>query len=205
MTALAIILARATDTASTLHFNFSNPATALLTNSPLIAEGNPLVLITGKGARTLVLTNIVSVLVLLILPLWVYWRYPIRRCSQSPGNLREFISLQLYRRLLSKPEFIRALCLRLPKDWIQTARLLGFTVCWAIVGGSFMAAFNWWALFGWNWNSYLRFHDRLLLWNYPVLEPAAALIFATIAGFAFFKTDHADYRMSQAATRDIEK
>lgn len=192
---MAIIVARVSDTATTLHFNFSNTASALSLNSPLRNEGNPILSFTGNGARTLVLTNILAVLVLLFVPLWLYWRYPLRTFSATPCNLREFISLQFYKRVLPKREFIHAMCFKLPKDWVQTGRLLGFVVCWAVVGGSFMAAFNWWALWGWNWRAYEQFRDRLLVCNYPVLEPLAALIFGFIAGYVFFKTEFADYKI----------
>jgi hypothetical protein len=194
VTALAIILARTADTGTTLHFNFSSSATALLLNSPLRLEGNPILFVTGKGARTLVLTNLIAILGLGFLPLWVYWRYPVRRFSAVPANLREFISLQLFKCVLSKAEFFRTVCLTPPKDWVQSTRLIGFVICWGAIGGSLMAAFNWWAIVGWNWNAYAKFHDRLLLWNYPLLEPLVGVLCGGIAGYIFFKTEFADYK-----------
>lgn len=201
VTALAVILGRVSDTGSTLHFNFSDTASALSLNSPLSNEGSPIISITGNGARTLVLTNILAVLVLLFLPLWLYWRYPVQTCSATPANLREFISLQFYKRILPKREFFRAFWFKLPKDWLQTGRLFGFVVCWSAVGGSFMATFNWWALWGWNWRAYEEFRDRLLVWGYPVLEPLAALVFGLIAGYIFFKTEFADYKSQNDTVR----
>jgi hypothetical protein len=202
VTALALILARIADTGTTLHFNYSNSATALLLNSPLRLEGNPMLSVTGNGARTLVLTNLIAVLVLGFLPLWVYWRYPVPRFSTVPANLHEFISLQLFKRSLSKAELFRALCFSLPRNWVQSARLGGFVICWGVVGGSLMAAFNWWVIVGWNWNAYAKFHDQLVLWNYPLLEPLVGVLSAGIAGRVFFRTEFADYKDRNDATGD---
>lgn len=199
LTALAIILARISDTATTLHFNFPNSANALYQNSSLGDEGNPILHVTGNGARTLVLVNILAVFVLLFLPLWFYWRYPVRRTHELPHNLQEFISLQFFKRIMSKKEFSHAVRFKFPKDWLQVFRLFAFMACWAVVGSSLMAAFNWWAIVGWNWTAYESFRDRLFLWNYPVLEPLVALISAFVAAGVFFKTEFADYKRSTPA------
>ncbi len=186
VTLLAVVIARASDIASTLHFNPS-----------LSREANPLVRLVGvqTGGRVgvMVLSNVVFVILAVVWPLWFYWRYPAAALPLQPKNVREFASLQLFNRILPHGEFLRFCFLGVPfpKNRMQLARCFGFVISWTIVFGSFLAAFSWWARHAWHWHAYERYRASFAIGNYPVMELLPCFPVAFLAAVVFFRMEYA--------------
>lgn len=180
MTFCILSAARASDIATTLHFN-----------PTLSHEANPFVSVWGTHVRGLMWSNFLGILILQYLPLWIYWRYSSRRLCPFPLNIREFASLQLFRRILSKQEFLRAsfLGVPMPKDLLQAVRLWGVAGSWTLAAGSCLAVFNWWAVWGWHWSEYGKFRATVSVGGYPMLELLCMVPIYYVAAWVYFRSE----------------
>jgi len=187
-----VTVARASDLATTFHFN-----------PTLSREVNPFVALVGGSTTSLLLSNLFGLVLLLYIPLLLYWRVPLRRLDVVPATVRDFASLLLYGRVLARGQFLRACLLGspLPKHWIQVLRLWGFAGCWTVAFGSFLAAFSWWAVSGWQWTWYQAFRSYLAPGNYPVVELLACIPVGYLAAVAFFRTEFSEFK-SQTPSRE---
>ena len=185
ITLFAVIAARASDIATTFHFNPS-----------LSHEANPIVARFGADAPTFVLTNALAVLVFILVPLYFYWRFPTAPLQSTPASLREFICLQLYGRILGPGEFYRAILMGVPfpKNWVQLFRFAGIALSWTVVFGSFLAVFSWWAIWGWRWHGYQHFRAAFAVGGYPTLDLFLCLGFLYLASFIYFRREFASFR-----------
>ena len=185
ITFFAVTAARASDLLTTFHFNPS-----------LSHEANPIVPRFGADASTLLLTNLLGVIIFLLVPLFIYWRFPAAPLQSIPTNLREFACLQLYGRILSPSELCRAVFLfvPLPKNGLQALRFMGFALSWTVVFGSFLAVFSWWAIWGWHWHSYQQFFGTFAIANYPVMLALLCLVFFFVASVGYFRMEFSAFR-----------
>ncbi|MCW3061760.1 MAG: signal peptide protein [Capsulimonas sp.] len=185
ITLFAVTVARASDIATTFHFNPS-----------LSQEANPIVAQFGAGASTMVLTNVVGVFVFLFVPLFFYWRFPSTPLQSIPANVREFICLQLYGRLLLTREFFRAILLGvpLPKNWLQILRFLGIALPWTMVFGSFLEVFAWWASCSWHWRGYGQFRAVFAIGGYPTVDLILCVAFFFMVSFQYFRGEFSSFR-----------
>lgn len=187
---LMISAARASDMVSTFHFNPS-----------LSSEANPLVAWWGVGAPSLVLINISTVVALLLIPLFLYWRFSPAPLATKPATPRDFICQQIYGRSLSTPEFHRAMFMAwpLPKNWLQAARWFGFVITGTIAVASFHAAFSWWAAHEWNlqWYNHLRY--RTAIGGYPSLEIISAMMAGIVIAKHYCRMEFESFKRQSAA------
>ena len=190
ITLLAVTAARASDLATTFHFNPS-----------LSHEANPIVARFGADAPVLLLTNALAVTLFVLAPLFCYWRFPAAPLSSRPASLRAFISLQLYGRDLGPDEFRRAalLGIPLPRNGVQLLRLMGIALSWTVVFGSFLAVFAWWATWEWHWQAYQRVRGFLAVGGYPILELVLCMAFFYLAAVLHFRIEFASHRQALRA------
>jgi hypothetical protein len=136
------------------------------------------------------------VLLFLLVPLFCYWRFPATPLQSTPANLREFICLQLYGRLLGSGEFFRAILLGVPfpRSWVQLLRLMGIALSWTVVFGSFLAVFEWWAIWAWHWHGYQHFRAAFAVGGYPIMELFLCVAFYYLASFIYFRSEFASLR-----------
>jgi len=190
---LMISAARASDIASTFHFNPS-----------LSSEANPLVAWWGASAPTLVLVNIGTVVAFLLIPLFLYWRYAPAPLATKPATAREFICQQLYGRTLSTPEFHRAMFMAwpLPKNWLQAVRWFGFVITGTMAFASFHAAFSWWAAHEWDlqWYNHLRY--RTAIGGYPSLEIISAMTAGIFIAKHYCRMEFESFKRQSATEAD---
>ena len=191
ITLFAVTIARAADLATTFHFNPS-----------LSHEANPIVSVFEADASTLLLTNILGVIVFLFVPLFFYWRFPAAPMQATPANLREFICLQLYGRLLGRGEFCRAILLLwpFPKNRRQFLRFVGIALSWALVFCSFFAVFSWWAMWAWHWHGYQHFRAAFVVLGYPVMEVVFAMVFFYLASYWHFRREFLSFPNGRSAS-----
>jgi len=184
-TLFAVTAARASDLATTFHFDPS-----------LSREVNPIVAQLGGDAKALLLSNMIGVAVFLFIPLFWFWRCRSKRLTVSPTSLRDFASLLFYDRILPKWQLWSASLLGwpLPKDWSQVVRLWGFAGCWTVVFGGFLATFSWWAVSEWHWAWYQALRSALAPGNYPVIELLACIPTFYVAAIVFVRTEYAEFR-----------
>jgi len=192
VTLLTISAARAADIGSTLHFNPS-----------LSKEANPIVAVFGAGLPTLMILNFVFVTLFLLIPLFLYWRYPAATLpGQSPVNAREFISLQLYGRVLPAASFLRGIVLGFPfpRNRLQALRAIGFVLTWMVAFASFHAAFSWWAINAWKWHGYQQFRAGYSFNGYPLLEVTLAYAFGVVAAIRYARMEFATFLRQQQSS-----
>ncbi|QJE94519.1 hypothetical protein [Luteolibacter luteus] len=185
ITLLMISAARASDLATTFHFNHD-----------LSREANPMVTVFGADAETLLLGNILGVMILVFIPLFAYWRFSATPLSPPlPETRREFVSRQLYGRSLSKREYLSAVFLGIPrpKNLLQVLRYMGIAVTWALIAASFHATFTWWALDSWAWQDYREFRGLFRVAGYPILELLSGLTAAFLASRWYWNREFASY------------
>jgi hypothetical protein len=183
VTLFAVTAARASDLAVTFHYNPS-----------LSREANPIVSYFGAGAHAMLVADIVLVIVILFVPLFVYWRGSPKRFRAKPESMWDFAALYLYERAMSRGQLLRAIvfCWPLPKDWLQVLRLWGLAGSWAVVVGSFAAVFSWWALWGLKWSAYRVVYATFSISHYPLIVPIVALVGGAFGAVTFFRLEYAE-------------
>lgn len=185
VTFLTISAARAADIGSTLHFNPS-----------LSKEANPIVSVFGADLTTLLTFNFGTVILFLLLPLFLYWRFPAAALpGQAPANAREFMSLQLYGRVLPAASFLRGVVLGFPfpKNKLQALRAIGFVLTWTVAFASFHAAFTWWAINAWELRGYQQFRAGYTFNGYPLLEVTLACAFGVVVAIRYARMEFTSY------------
>lgn len=185
VTLLMISVARASDLATTFHFNHD-----------LSREANPMVTVFGADAETLLLGNVLGLIVLVLVPLFAYWRFSAASLpSPVPATRREFISRQLYGRSLTPREFFSAMVLGSPRptNLLQVVRYFGIVATWALIASSFHAVLTWWALNAWEWHGYRAFRGMFVIAGYPVIEVVSGLIVAVLASRWYWRREFVSY------------
>lgn len=181
-TFLAVTATRAADLLTTYRFTPS-----------LGQEANPVVAWFGAGRSVFLLTNFLGVGLFLLLPLFLYWRFPPAPVTPAPVTLREFITLQIYGRPLPLGEFLRAILIGipLPRNWLQFLRMMGVVMSWTIAFGSGLAVLSWWATRQWHWQGYMEFRARFSLAGYPVMELLACIPVFYFVSWLYFRGERA--------------
>lgn len=182
LTLCAVTAARAADIVTTLHFSPS-----------LAQEANPIVAHFGAGQAVLLGSNLLVVGLFVLLPLFFYWRFPPAPLEPRPDGLRDFVSLQLYDRVLSPREFLFAMVLGVPfpRNRLQVVRCLGFALSWTVVFCSAFAVLSWWATRGWHWEAYQKFRTTIgTVASYPVMEVAASIPVFFLLVWLHFRAEH---------------
>ena len=180
-TLLALVMARAADVGTTFHFD-----------PTLDNEANPAARLGAEGVTFLGL-NVVLVIVTCILPLAYYWRGPSKTLQHASADPWQFASLCFYNRIMPRRRLLKAALLGwpLPRDWRQLLRLCGLVIPWAVIAGSCVATFSWWAIHEWEWTAYERFRAATRVGGYPSLSVAAALLASIVATIAFVRIEFA--------------
>jgi hypothetical protein len=193
VTFFAVSAARAADIATTFHFN-----------PTLSHEANPIVACFGAGASTLLLTNLLATFLFLFVPLYCFWRFPAAPMPSTPANLREFVCLQLYGRVLPHGEFCCAIFLGmpLPKKWLQLLRFCGVALSWTIVFGSCLAVFSWWALWEWRWQGFNRIWAASCIGGYPTIIFFPIGVFYYAAAYMYFRREFALFKNGRSSLTD---
>jgi len=188
---LSVIAARWADLATTLHFN-----------PTLSREANPFVSVFGLDTTQLIVTNVIGILAFVLAPLLAYVRYAPASMEQTPQTLAEYISIQLYRCNLEKKRLYHAIFLGwpLPKDWLQTTRLFGFTVSWTVVFASLVATFGWWATNQCGMEWYQAYRSLFSIRGYPVIEFIPIIVCIYIAGYLYFRMEFREYELNLSST-----
>lgn len=187
VTFFSVMTARAADVATTFHF------------SPTLAnEGNPIVRLLGAGWTGLMLSNVAAVLVFLLVPLLLYWKWPPKRLADPPASVWDYASLCLYSKPMGRARLLAAMFLGwpLPRDRRQMVRFFGFTMSWAVVAGSWAAVLAWWAQCAWDWQAFNRLRAAVTLGSLPLLEISVSLLAALVATVVHFRLEHHEARQA---------
>jgi hypothetical protein len=184
----SVAAARAADIATTLHFS-----------PDLSREANPLSSVLGFDAPLLIASNVILVLLLMI-PLHVYVFYGPAKLDETARTLNDYISLQLYRERLERTHLLRRLFLGwpLPRNWLQTTRVVGFALSWAIIFASLQAVFAWWATFRWGMEWYRQYRASINIRDYPVIELIPVIVVLYVMGYIFFRREFNTKNLSKA-------
>ncbi len=184
VTFFSVTAARAADIATTLHLN-----------PDLSREANPLVSVLGFDAGQLVVANSIAVLVFGICPLLIYVVFGPARFDGQVDSIPQYISIQLFRSKLSRSQFLRGVFLGcpLPKNWLQTTRMIGFAYSWTLVFGSLQATFAWWATHHWGMEWYRQYRGIINFHNYPVIELISLVPVFYILCYLFFRHEFNGY------------
>jgi len=180
VTFFSVAAARVADIATTLHFN-----------PDLSREANPLSTVLGFDASLLIASNVIGVLLFVTIPLLVYVFYGPAKIDETACTLNDYISLQLYRDKLARTHLLRGLFLGwpFPRNWLQTTRVIGFALSWAVVFGSLQAAFAWWATNQWGMDWYKQYRASINFHGYPVLEIIPVLLVFYSMGYVHFRRE----------------
>lgn len=183
VTFFSVTAARVADIATTLHFNPS-----------LSREANPLSSVLGFDAAQLVTANLIGMVVLLLTPLLLYVVRGPARLEEQVESLTQYISLQLFRSKLPRNRVLCGVFLGwpLPKNWLQAARVLGFTLSWTVVFASLQATFAWWATNQWGMDWYRQYRGTINFHGYPVIEFIPVLLVFYSMGYLYFRKEFRD-------------
>lgn len=189
VTFFSVAAARAADLATTLHFN-----------PDLSREANPLSSVLGFDASQLIASNVIGVLLFVMIPLLVYVFYGPAKIDERACILNNYISLQLFREKLSRTRLLCGLFLGypLPRNWLQTTRVIGFALSWAVVFASLQAAFAWWATNQWGMDWYRQYRATINFRGYPVVELIPVLFVFYFMGYVLFRREFNTEQLSRA-------
>ena len=194
VTLLFLVAGRVADLATTFYFNPS-----------LSGEGNPIVLLFGGGALSLIS---VSVLLFMLssIGLLAFWRGESLILSTRPVSFATFLSIWLKRVALQRRPFGNYL----PgashwNEGLQAIRLFGVVLAWAMIFGSVTAVHAWFATRDISSSTtYQYVYSALRIGRFNYLPSIIAFGGCLFGAFLFFVSEY-KYQFTKLPLREEQR